>query len=402
MFTQQELEKYAQVMFWGMRKARKHPFAPGDIILIRSDLSCIPLAHELFRMFLQQQYHPVLRLIPPEDIEKSFFTLAHDFHLDFQLPGDRELYSSLNGLVSLLGPESLTHLKDIDPSRIGKFAVAKKYLRDILERRESQGSFGWSLCLYPTKELAAKAGLTLDEYKNQIVQAVYLDRDDPCFIWENIFEQSRRIKEWLDSMDVDYFHVLSKNTDLKVYPGEKRRWVGLSGHNIPSFELFLSPDYRKTRGVFYSDQPSYRSGNLVRGVRLEFKDGRLEQANAEEGEDFLKKQIRMDEGASLVGEFSLTDRRFSRISSFMAHTLYDENYGGDNGNCHIALGASYADTYAGDPSQLTPELKQEMGFNDSALHWDLVNTEPKEVHAYLHSGDVLTIYRDGQFTITDV
>ncbi|WP_291322362.1 aminopeptidase [Desulfonatronospira sp.] len=402
MFTKQELEKYAEVMFWGMRKARKHPFAPGDIVLIRSDLSCIPLAHELFRKFMDQRYYPVLRITPPEEVEKTYFSMAEDFQLDFKLPGDRELYSHLNGLVSLLGPESLTHLKDIDPSRIGRFAVAKKYLRDILEARESEGAFGWSLCLYPTAELAAKAGLTLEQYKDQIVRAVYLDRDDPCFIWENIFEQTRRIKDWLDNMDVEYFHVLSQNTDLKVYPGEKRRWVGLSGHNIPSFELFLSPDYRKTQGVFFSDQPSYRSGNMVRGVTLVFKDGRLQEARAEEGEEFLKRQIQMDEGASMVGEFSLTDKRFSRINTFMAHTLYDENFGGENGNSHIALGASYADTYSEDSSQLTPELKQEMGFNDSALHWDLVNTEPKEVHAYLNSGDVLTIYRDGQFTIADV
>lgn len=105
----------------------------------------------------------------------------------------------------------------------------------------------------------------------------------------------------------------------------------------------------------------------------------------------------MDKGASRVGEFSLTDRRFSRIDRFMANTLYDENFGGEFGNCHLAVGASYADTFAGDPDTLTKELKRKLGFNDSALHWDLVNTERKRVSAVLASGRRTVIYEDGQF-----
>ena len=399
MFSPEELKRYARVMSWGMHKARKHPFLPGDIVLIRTDQACMPLAHELYRKFLEMEFNPVFRITLPEEMEKSFFSLAGDPQLEFQIPGDHELYSSLNGLISLLGPQSLTHLKDIDPSRIGKYAVAKKYLREILEKRESEGLFGWSLCLYPTSELAEKAGISLEEYKKQISRAVYLDHDQPEAIWEEIFNQSRKIKDWLNSMEVEFFHVLSENTDLKVYPGEKRKWLGLSGHNIPSFEVFLSPDFRMTEGVFYADQPSYRSGNFVRGVRLHFQKGRLVDMSAEEGENFLRKQVSMDQGASMIGEFSLTDRRFSRINSFMAHTLYDENFGGDNGNCHIALGASYADTYALDPAELTPELKQKLGFNDSALHWDLVNTEKKEVRAHLKNGEVKTIYENGEFVV---
>jgi aminopeptidase len=83
----------------------------------------------------------------------------------------------------------------------------------------------------------------------------------------------------------------------------------------------------------------------------------------------------------------------------MAHTLYDENYGGEFGNCHVAVGASYGDTYAGDLSELTPEKKEELGFNDSALHWDLVNTEAKIVYAYLKNKERVTIYKNGKFLI---
>jgi aminopeptidase len=149
--------------------------------------------------------------------------------------------------------------------------------------------------------------------------------------------------------------------------------------------------------VFYADQPSFRNGNIVRQVRLEFRNGRLARAGAKEGADFLKKQLALDPGASRVGEFSLTDRRFSRIDRFMANTLFDENYGGAHGNCHIAFGSSYSNTYAGDPRRLTTPLKDKLGFNDSALHWDFVNTEKKRVTAILADGSRVVVYENGEF-----
>ena len=199
-------------------------------------------------------------------------------------------------------------------------------------------------------------------------------------------------------MNVKYLHVESDSIDLEVTPGEKRRWVGISGRNIPSFEIFLSPDWRGTRGKYHADQPSYRSGNLVQGVSLEFEKGEAIQVSADTGEEFVKNQLQMDKGANKVGEFSLTDKRFSRIKRFMASTLYDENYGGRFGNCHIALGSSYSNTYAGDSKRLNQALKQKLGFNESALHWDLVNTEKKRVTAHLKSGKNLIIYENGRFT----
>ena len=107
----------------------------------------------------------------------------------------------------------------------------------------------------------------------------------------------------------------------------------------------------------------------------------------------------MDKGAAKLGEFSLTDKRFSRINEFMANTLFDENYGGKYGNCHIALGSSYSNTYTGDSKRLNRALKEKLGFNESALHWDLVNTEKKRVTAHLKNGKTVTIYENGRFAI---
>jgi len=198
-------------------------------------------------------------------------------------------------------------------------------------------------------------------------------------------------------MAVKAYHIESERIDLIITPGEKRRWIGISGHNIPSFELFLSPDWQGTEGIYYANQPSFHNGNYVEGVRLEFKQGAAIKIQAHKNENFVRKQLSMDQGANKVGEFSLTDIRFSKIDRFMANTLYDENYGGRYGNCHLAVGSSYSDTFSGNPARLTKEIKEKLGFNDSALHWDLINTEPKTVSAVLKSGKRVIIYENGQF-----
>ncbi len=105
------------------------------------------------------------------------------------------------------------------------------------------------------------------------------------------------------------------------------------------------------------------------------------------------------ENADKLGEFSLTDRRFSRITRFMAETLYDENVGGPFGNTHIALGNSYQDCYAGDPAAVAPEEWARLGFNESTVHTDIVSTTDRVVTATLRGGGELVIYSDGEFRL---
>ncbi|MEE8541418.1 MAG: aminopeptidase [Desulfobacterales bacterium] len=397
MLTERHLNRYGDILLWGLKTARTGRFRKGDIVLIRFNWPALRLAEILQAKLLKMGVHPVLRSTASETMEHNFFQLANNQQLVFQTPGDRELYNHLNGNIFLHAPESITHLRNIDPKRIGKTAVAQKYLKDILFQREEKGDLGWTLCMLPTQELAKQAKLSMQDYAQQIIKACFLNKRSPVAHWQLIYKEALVIKKWLNQMKVKTYHIESKKIDLTITPGDRRRWIGISGHNIPSFELFMSPDWRGTKGVYYADQPSFRSGNYVKGVRLEFKHGSVVNVEAQEGEDFTRKQLAMDKGANKVGEFSLTDKRFSRIDKFMANTLYDENYGGRFGNCHLALGSSYSDTYAGDPSRLTKERKQKLGFNDSALHWDLVNTEKKRVMAHLSNGKKVTIYENGKF-----
>jgi aminopeptidase len=397
MFTQKQLERYADVLWWGLTTAKKVAFKKNGIVLIRYNSAAVRLAEVVYAGLLSKGMHPVQRVSPSAGMEKDFYRYASNRQLVFIPPGEKELMSRLNGSIYLHAPESITHLSDVAPQKIGKTAVAQKALRDILNRREARGSFSWTLCIYPTAELANQADISLEQYTRQVVKACFLGKSDPVSEWRRIYDNARSIKKWLNSMKVKFLHVESDTIDLEITPGEKRQWIGISGRNIPSFEIFTSPDWRGTRGQYHADQPSYRSGNRVAGVRLEFSKGKVIKASAETGQKFLKNQLRMDKGAAKLGEFSLTDKRFSKITQFMANTLFDENYGGKFGNCHIALGSAYANTYTGDSKRLNRALKQKLGLNESALHWDLVNTQKKRVTAHLRTGKTVTIYENGRF-----
>ncbi|MCK9230074.1 MAG: aminopeptidase [Syntrophales bacterium] len=398
-FTPRIMENYADVLIWAMQTARTEKFRSADIVLVRFDYPALELAEILYEKLIDRRMQVLVRMTPTARMEQSFFGKAVNRQLTFLPPGDATLMEALNGSIYLHAPQSLTHLEHVDPRKIGVAMAARKELRDILVRREEQGLFGWTLCSFPTPEPARQARLTERQYARQIIRACFLDHDDPPAQWKRVFREAGHIKRWLNAMDVRSFHVESAGIDLTITRGERRKWIGVSGHNIPSFELFLSPDWRGTRGVFFADQPSFRSGNYISGARLVFEKGIVKSASADEGEAFLEKQISVDPGAKRVGEFSLTDRRFSVIDTFMANTLFDENYGGRHGNCHIALGSSYSDTYDGDPAELTRERKKALGFNESSLHWDLVNREEKTVTARLASGKRVVIYEQGAFTL---
>lgn len=401
MLTRIQFERYSDVLIWGLRTARTRRFSKGDNILIRYDLPAVKLAEVLQARVLDMGMNPILRTGHTPRMDCNFFERANKSQLIFNAPGEKELLESLNGSIHLHAPESITHLRHINPSRIGKAAVARKPLRDILWRREERGLFGWTLCVFPTNELAKQAGISEKKYANQVIRACYLDKRDPVEKWKQIYRKAFTIKKWLNGMDVEYYHIQSDTTDLKITPGKRRRWIGISGHNMPSFEIFLSPDWRGTEGVYHANLPSFKDGNYVENIRLVFRRGSVIQMDAKKGKSFMEKQLSIDMGAKRVGEFSLTDKRFSKINRFMANTLYDENYGGRNGNCHLAVGLSYSDTFEGDPSRLTKDMKDRLGFNDSALHWDLVNTESKTVTAHLKSGNKVVIYKNGMFQNQD-
>ena len=104
-FSEEQLDKYARVMIWGMKKARGDMFRQGDYVLLRTGISGLPLARLVNRYLLQGGMIPVVRIASPEDMEKDFFSLSESFQLESRIPGDSELYSHLSGAISILASE---------------------------------------------------------------------------------------------------------------------------------------------------------------------------------------------------------------------------------------------------------------------------------------------------------
>lgn len=139
-------------------------------------------------------------------------------------------------------------------------------------------------------------------------------------------------------------------------------------------------------------------GNKVHDVFLEFQKGKVIKAHAKRGNKILQDMISR-RNADKLGEFSLTDKRASRITKFMANTLYDENIGGRYGNMHIALGLAYKESFAGDVTKLKKKDWKLLGFNQSPEHKDLVTTADKTVIATLPDNSRKIIYKSGEFVI---
>jgi len=157
MLTKRQLDKYSDVLLWGLKAARKEKFKKGEIVLVRFDLLAIKLAEFLQSKLLDMGMNPVLRPGLTPLMEHNFYEKAGSKQLVFIGPWEKELCKNLNGSIFLHAPESLTHLSDIDPKKIGKATVARKQLREILQKREDKRKYGWTLCMMPTEELAKQA-----------------------------------------------------------------------------------------------------------------------------------------------------------------------------------------------------------------------------------------------------
>jgi len=247
--------------------------------------------------------------------------------------------------------------------------------------------------------MADEAGLSLEEYWEQIVEACYLREEDPVSKWKQVQKAIEEIKDRLDALEIEKLFVQGDGVDLEVQIGKNRKWLSGGGKNVPSFEVFTSPDWRGTNGHITFNQPLYYSGKRISGVSLQFENGVVIASSATENEDALKEMI-AQENANKIGEFSLTDKRHSRITKFMATTLFDENTGGAFGNTHIALGNAYKDTFPGDMSKITEDQWTEMGYNSCPkVHTDIVSTTNRTVTAVLSDDSQKVIYKDGQFVL---
>ena len=401
------LERYADVLVnfalgggVGIKK--------GEVVRVTAHESAKPLYAALQRAILKAGGSMIGNYLPDDDstegrvnMTRDFYQLAKSEQLDF-FPKTymKALVDTIDHTVSIISETDKQALKGINPKKMMQRGVVTKPFVDWRNEKEHKGKFTWTLALYGTPAMAREVGLSEDEYWSQIIKACFLDETNPIKKWKDVYKKLESYRKKLNvlSPKIDRLHVVGTDADLWIRLGDKRAWLGGSGRNIPSFELFTSPDCRGTEGWIRFNQPLYRYGNKIEGVELEFKGGKVVKSRATSNEALLKEMIATP-GANMVGEFSLTDKRFSRITRFMAETLFDENMGGPSGNTHLALGASFNDTYTGDVSKLTKSQAKALGFNDSSVHTDIISTTERTVTAHMNDGSTKVIYKSGEFVL---
>ncbi|MGD9119246.1 MAG: aminopeptidase, partial [Desulfobacterales bacterium] len=170
MLTEKQLNRYADVLIWGLQTAKSRRIYRNDIVLVRFDLAAVRLAEILFAKLLEAGAHPLMRLNPTAAMERDFYSLANSKQLVYIPPGEENLFKRLNGSISIFAPESMTHLAKIDPQKIAMSVLSKKKLRDVLDKREARKNFSWTLCMFPTVQLAKHARISQKAYCAQIAR----------------------------------------------------------------------------------------------------------------------------------------------------------------------------------------------------------------------------------------
>jgi aminopeptidase len=370
----------------------------GEVVFLQVPESAKALLISLQKVVLKAGAHAIIQYLPDE-MSREFFELADDDQLKF-FPATflKGRVKQADHFLMVLAETNYHELEGIDPKKIMDRNLVFKPYKDWRDNKENKGKLTWTIGLYATPAMAKEANLTLREVWQQIIKACFLNYKDPVKKWQRVQNKSEKLRKKLNKLEIVKINIKAKDTDLNITIGDNRQWLGGGGRNIPSFEIFTSPDWRQTNGYIYFDQPLYRQGNLIKNIKLTFEDGIIVDAQAGYGEEFLKQLIKV-ENSDKIGEFSLTDKRFSKITKFMAETLYDENFGGQFGNTHIALGSAYKDTYSKKNNKLTPKDWEDLGFNDSAVHTDIIMTGDRTVTATLKNGKEIILYKSGKFQI---
>ncbi len=382
----------------------------GEMVRLSGNESCKPLYIAIHNAIIDAGGHVLPHYVPDEetgDMRRNTSTSRHFYQhaSDEQIKFFPEKYlkgviDQMDHSIYILADKDMHLMDGIDPKKIMARGLAMKPFMDWRNKKQHAGKFGWTICMYGTPAMAKEAGLSEKAYWDQIIKACFLDMPNPIAQWKKVYKEMESYRRKLTALSpkIDKLHVEGKDADLWVKLGEKRQWLSGRGYNVPSFEIFTSPDRRGTEGWIRFNQPLYRYGNKVEGIQLWFKDGKVVKSSATKNEKLLKQMI-ATKNANMIGEYSLTDSRHSRITKFMAETLFDENMGGPEGNTHLAVGMSYRDTFSGDVAKLTDKQAEALGFNDSSVHTDMISTTRRMVTAHLKDGSTKVIYKNGRFVL---
>jgi aminopeptidase len=252
----------------------------------------------------------------------------------------------------------------------------------------------WASLVYPRLEPAA----ALERLWTEIAHVTRLDEPDPVAAWESRLTELKRVSSALNELKLDRLHFEGPGTDLSVGLLPSSRWLAAKFEtvdgiehqpNIPTEEVFTTPDPERVEGVVRSTKPLFTSGTTVTGLEVRFEGGRAVQVDAEQGAEVMRGMIAADEGAARLGEVALVDRegRIGPLGTVFFDTLLDENAAS-----HVALGHGYI---AGVGDEADVERA-----NKSVIHTDfMIGSDDVAVTGFRANGDAVPLLRDGTWQV---
>ncbi len=389
------LTKYARVLVECWLRGWKW-INKGEVVYLYVPEGAINFLPYLQKAVIQAWWHYLSR-IWLADSKKQFYELASDEQLWFQPTKYWDwLVDQLDHWIGVWSDVDKFHMSHIDPKKNTIAREAWKYLHKKLDEKEYAGNFSWSTCMYPTVAMANAVWMSLEKYWNNVIEACHLDADDPVQKWKEILADVEIVKSRLNALEVQTLHILGDDVDLHVTVWPEKQWLWWSWRNIPSYEVYVTPDWRGTHGRIQFNQPLYYSWTIIKWIKLRFEKWVVVEHSATENQHVLTEMLQATNG-NKIWEFSLTDKRVSRITEVMWDTLFDENIWWEFGNTHIALWNAYKDSFTGDIKNTSKEQRESMWYNDSSIHVDIVSTTDRVVTATLADGSQKVIYQNGMF-----
>lgn len=296
-------------------------------------------------------------------------------------------------------------MDDVDSKKIGLAKSINRKTRPLFRHLETTYQIPWCIAAIPNKIWADKIfPNSEDSYKELflvICKMCMVDSDDPIKSWNEFILKSKVDIDWLNSLEIKSLHYTNElGTDLKIEMPKKYYWSGLTDDlknemivNMPSYEIFASPNYKKTEGIVFSSKPLYYGGGLIENFYLKFKDGKVIDFNAKKGYELLKSIIESDKNSCYLGEVALVnfDSPISNTGLVFGTTLFDEN-----ASCHLALGDGFP-TIIPNGENLSREELLALGINSSSNHVDfMIGTSDLKIEAETKNGKQL-IFKGGNF-----
>lgn len=322
---------------------------PGDILAIHATPLAVSLVEAVYREALHTGARPI-PLIELETLDEILLREGSDEQLMQPSPVAQLMAEQANARLVIASRSNPKALSNIDPAQGAKKRQAAYTLSRLFRQREQEGKFRWCGTLYPTTGYAQEANMSLGEFEEFVFDVCFLNDPDPVARWQELSRQQQRLVDWL--VGRKQVHIIGEGTDLTLSIAG-RTFINSDGkRNFPSGEFFTGPVENSANGVIQFTIPATYDGRAAEGIRLVFREGKVSEASAQQGEDYLQHMLELDSGARYLGEFAFGNNM--RITRSTKQILFDEKIGG---TVHLALGSSYPETG---------------GVNQSALHWDMI------------------------------